>query len=122
MRELHKRILGALVTAALAAAAALPAHAGSDEMPVKVDFIFKFNIRVGPSVMVPPDLAPWYQWFPYDPNLMANPAQSTPYPHWPNPYPPADAASQKQGAMTAPQAFQRVGFPPSQVPSYWYGQ
>src|SRR4051812_28399072 len=85
IRRMHRLrirlLLGALLTAA--AAAATPVNAGSDEMPVKVDFIFRFNIRVGPSVMVPPDLAPWYMWFPYDPNMITAPAQSTPYPHWP---------------------------------------
>lgn len=110
--------LGMLLTA-LGAGGELVAARANDDMPVKVDFIFRFNVRVGSTVMVPPDLAPWYQWFPYDPNMVSQPAQSTPYPNWSS-APAASGATTQHGAMRS-QPIQRVSYP-TQVPSYWYSR
>lgn len=114
--------LRSTLLAAVAAFAFAPEAPAGDDLPVKVDFVFRFNVRVGPSVMVPADLPPWHAWFPYDPNMNLHAPQTSPYPHWPSPFPPAGAAA-RPGAMTYQPAapVQRVGYP-SSVPSYWYGR
>lgn len=105
---------------------------------VKVDTVFKFqvNVKVGPEIQRP--TAPWYAYFPADPRMMAG-AQASPYPTWPQQFPPAmpPADAQKDplkklsydpGSM--PVAYwptyltsgyaQPVGHVPMQAPSYWY--
>ena len=117
-------------------------HGQAWEHPnVKVDTVFKFrvDINVGPQIKRP--TAPWYAYFPADPNINPN-MQSTPFPPWPGQFPPsmppADAMK-KASAQSYPQSgpmqtsywptgyaygsnLQPVGYAPNQAPSYWYRQ
>jgi hypothetical protein len=107
--------------------------------PIKVNTVFDFrvDVSVGPQIQRP--TAPWYAYFPADPNMQPSP-QATPFPPWPMqfppPAPPADAL-QKQNAQTqratgpmqtsygsaySTYPVQPVGFVPTQAPSYWYQQ
>lgn len=110
--------------------------------PIKIDaaVIFRFNIKVGHKYQHRP-LAPWYTYFPQDPNLKA-PAQPSPYPHWPQQFPPAAPAPTKDSmgylppSLPVPQPYsaQPYGQPAAQTtplyrpvgwytgPSYWYGR
>ena len=127
----------------------LTANAAPAAGPFKIDsnIEWHFDVKFGPQAEVP--RAPWYTYFPVDPNLAVL-ARGTPFPGWPNPFPPAvnvpsaapstpapppfpppptpnpnGAARQTSWgwAMTAPAAgVQPVGYVPAQVPSYWYGR
>jgi hypothetical protein len=104
-----------------------------DDMPVKIDFVFRFDVKCGPSVFVPPDLAPWYMWFPNQPLPPLQAAQTSPYPNWPSTWPPSNqghAAPRNYsmtsqapfgGNLTSP-GFQQAGPVAMQAPSYWYGR
>jgi hypothetical protein len=111
--------------------------------PVKVNTVFHFRVevKVGPDIKRP--TAPWYAYFPADPRMSPS-LQSSPYPPWPQqfppPRPPSDAKDvpqlQKQSAQNVPSRpmltthwpssqtlgspFQPVGYVPSQVPAYWH--
>jgi hypothetical protein len=77
------------------------AAARAGELPrVRVDAGIKirFNVRVMPAYGC---AAPWYSYFPYDPNL-ASPQQSNPYPNWPSPFPPAEGSSNDKSASRFP--------------------
>lgn len=111
--------------AAMAAALSLTAatQAGEDQ-PVRVDFIFRFNVRFGPTAVMPPDAPPWYMWWPADANetMRSYNFQSSPYPGW-----EAAQSSVYSGAGGGPIGYQpstspyrTVGFG-SSVPNYWYG-
>lgn len=95
--------------------------------PVKVitKFDFQVEVKVGPQFARP--TAPWYAYFPADAPTMPL-MQTTPYPTWPQTFPPA--APQKSAApATGPNLarqwpnyyganVQPVGY--LQAPSYWY--
>jgi hypothetical protein len=104
---------------------------------MKVNTIFQFDIevKVGPETNRP--TAPWYTYFPADARMVP-PLQRTPFPPFPNTFPPQNfpPAPQKQlrisnmppPPMTTqlwPSPFgygvQPVGYVPAQAPSYWYG-
>lgn len=112
-----------------------PAHAW-ERPPVKVNTVFQFDIevKVGPDPSRP--TMPWYLYFPADAR-MTPPMQMTPFPPFPQRYPP------QPGALPAPQkllrfsnmqpgpqmtqmwptyntGLQPVGYVPVQAPSYWY--
>lgn len=106
--------------------------------PIKVDaaIIFRFNVKVGHKYQHRP-LAPWYTYFPQDPNL-TGPAQPSPYPHWPQQFPPNPNPVPAPGSMgylppvpglqqppgnlppVPGSPYQPVGW--FQGPSYWYGR
>lgn len=108
---------------------------------VQVDTVFKFrvDVHVGPQVKRP--TAPWYAYFPADPNMNPSP-QSTPFPPFPMQFPPSgpssDSLKKTSAAYAAPAGpmqtsywptsyaygsnLQPVGYYPSQAPSYWYRQ
>jgi len=108
---------------------------------VKIDavFDFRFDVQVGPPVQRP--TAPWYAYFPNDPNINPSP-QATPFPPWPMqfppPGPPADAYKKTNVPSNVPAGpmqtsywpvsysygsnLQPVGYAPMQAPSYWYRQ
>lgn len=67
--------------------------------PVKVNakFDVHFNVKVG--YPTPPAL-PWYAYFPYDPHLMG--PQSSMYPGWPQPFPPATPKQPEMGPAPRP--------------------
>jgi hypothetical protein len=119
--------LGALVVGSVRA----------DDRPLKIDFTWRFDIKYGPSYMVPPNLPPWYLWFPNQPSPVMETAQKTPYPNWPTTWPPAgtsaDGAPPAMRQVPRSQApfggdmsgsgFQPTGFAqPQQIPQYWYGR
>jgi hypothetical protein len=99
-------------------------------VPTKVDcgIEFRCNVLMGPQAYIP--RAPWYTYFPADPNLLARAPGTTPYPTWPNAFPPPAAPAPTAPAAPAPgpmtyqypswNQVQTVGY--SQVPSYWYGR
>lgn len=111
--------------------------------PVKVNTVFDFRVefKVGPDIQRP--TAPWYAYFPADPRMSPS-LQSSPYPPWPQqfppPGPPSDAkdALKKLSAESVPSGpmpwmhwphhhargpiLQPVGYSPQLVPSYWYQQ
>lgn len=130
--------LGAAVVAvALAPAPASAQQPGQKPAPFKIDagVNFRFNIHTVPNVV---PRAPWYAYFPYDPNLMAPPPGS-PYPGWPNPFPPRETPP--AGAATpspadngpllprnSPIAAATGGYSVQPIhytfhtPAYWYGR
>ena len=75
---------GALAVLALGIVSTL-AHA-NQPIPVLFDARFHWNIdlKVGPDAFLP--RAPWYTYFPADPN-MAQPGPMTPFPNWPAQFP-----------------------------------
>jgi hypothetical protein len=113
------------------------ARAG-DPVPCKVDFgvAVRCNIQCGPQAAIP--RAPWYTYFPVEPNVIAKAPGTTSYPPWPATFPPT-APAPTAPAPTAPgqapvpmtyhrpgagyaSPVQAVSYAPSQVPSYWYGR
>lgn len=112
-----------------------------DVPQVKVDsaFEFRFDVKVGPPIQRP--TAPWYAYFPADPNMNPSP-QATPYPPWPTQFPPPGPSSDalkkfsvQPRVMSGPMQtsywptqytygsnVQPVGYVPMQTPSYWYRQ
>ena len=124
---------------ALVAMAWLPAvgFGQPQGMPrVNTEFKFKFEVTVGPEQIRPSN--PWWMYFPADPRLMPS-QQVTPYPAWPQQFPPAgqpfDKGVQRQSRGTTvpsgPMLTQYpsygystnvlpVSYTPAQVPSYWY--
>jgi hypothetical protein len=58
------------------------------------------------------NLAPWWTYFPYDPNIV-NPPVSV-YPTWPSQFPPAQAAERIASPQMAPR------FPPNPTPMPTY--
>jgi len=124
------------------------ARAQSGGPPVDVDFVFRFNVRVGDNGKQMKNAAPWYSYFPYDPRLQSQ-APGSPFPHWPTQFPPSEqnTAGQNQTSRQAPQNqptqhqpgpglvwhanpnqtssypnLQLVAYPNGQAPSYWYGR
>lgn len=101
-RNLMLRFLSACSMSAILVtlASASPAHAWGCLPPIKIDtdFRFRINVRCGPANQC---RAPWYSYFPYDPNL--HPSQGgNPYPNWPTPFPPRDGASNDTSASRFP--------------------
>jgi hypothetical protein len=106
-------------------------HAWGTPIPMKVDsiFIYRFDVKVGPSAFARP-AAPWYTYFPSDPNLQAQPARNQ-YPNWPTNFPAAQApsaggpvtyqmpAQEPAAGYYYPQAVQPTGYY-TPAPSYWY--
>lgn len=93
------------------------AWASGPPTPAKIDagIVFRFDVQFGPQAMVP--RAPWYTYFPADPNVAAAmQPQSTPFPPWPGALP---AAPPMPRASAPGSNIQPAGF---QAPSYWYGQ
>ena len=114
-----------------------------DYPPVKIDTVFQFhfNVKVGPEIQRP--TAPWYAYFPADPNMLASP-QITPYPTWPMQFPPPGPPADPRGDVlrkTSAQTYapngampaaywpnyhaygsnvRPVSYAPMQAPSYWY--
>ena len=118
----------------------LVAHAQGGGPPVDVDFVFRFNVRVGDNGKQMKNAAPWYSYFPYDPRLQSQ-QPGSPFPHWPQQFPPAEQnnAGQNQSMQSAQPApgmvwngapnqlpsypnLQLVAYPFGQAPSYWYGR
>lgn len=104
-------------------------------IPTKIDagINFRFNVQMGPQAYIP--RAPWYTYFPADPQLLARAPGTTPYPTWPQAFPPAQpqvppvvpgpvapTGYQAVGWATPAQPGTPVGYQPAQVPSYWYGR
>jgi hypothetical protein len=110
--------------------------------PVDVDFVFRFNVRVRDDGAQMKNTAPWYSYFPYDPRLQSQ-QPGSPFPHWPQQFPPAEQNAAPQGQSMRPtQAnpglvwngntnqypsysypnLQLVAYPFGQAPSYWYGR
>ena len=117
------RIL-AVLSAALLAATSGDVFAGSDQ-PLRIDFVFRFNVRYGPTAIAPADMPPWYLWWPADANetLFQHDFQSSPYPTWPaTPQAAAPAPTGTTTYMPAPTPFQPVSYPRGQYPAYWYGR
>ena len=123
------RSLGLLLASLVCLVASARAGDG-DDRPVKVDLVFRFNVKVGPSYFVPPNLPPWYLWFPNEPINNLQSAQSSPYPHWPNAWPPVAGGGRPAtnytsqtpyGGTLTSQGFQPAG-PAMQAPSYWSGR
>jgi hypothetical protein len=124
MRRIY--LYGIAVSLGLYAAAA--AHAAGHPIPTKIDcgLEFRCNVQMGPQAYIP--RAPWYTYFPADPNLLARAPGTTPYPTWPTnppgtpaptPAPSAPAPAQQLGwSGVQPAGYVMVG----QAPSYWYGR
>lgn len=113
------------------------AHAGDGSYPIKIDAGFKFHFNITSAQDAKPQ-APWYTYFPYDPNLMA-PPPSAPHRTWPGPQP---SKATKPSGMSVPMPnyytppftrpapiaadampfLQPVGYSTFQTPSYWYGR
>jgi hypothetical protein len=118
------------------AGAFVAASARADDRPLRIDFVWRFDIKYGPSYMVPPNLPPWYLWFPSDPPAVTETAQKTPYPNWPTTWPPTGSSAGNGPTMQAPvrsqapfggnmtsSGFQPTGYTPQpQIPAYWYGR
>lgn len=109
--------------------------------PVKINTVFQFRVefKVGPDIKRP--TAPWYAYFPSDPRMTPS-LQTTPYPTWPQQFPPqrppldspdplrkvsAQNVANTPTALTYwPTSFTRgsvlepAGYVPTSAPSYWY--
>lgn len=93
-----RNCLAALLLTALAAVGVFPVHAwGAPPIKVNASFNFKFNVKVGPTNQ---NKAPWYSYFPYDPNLQA-PSTGNPYPNWPSSLPPGEKSSNDKSAQAS---------------------
>lgn len=146
MFRTHLRLSGLALVGAGLLLSASPARA-TYPIPVKFDTKFQFSaaLKVGPHAFAP--RAPWYTYFPVDPNLTNPRPQTTAFPPWPTqpavpfapipspPAPPAPAPADRvtQYAPTwgwPPAAYgygygvpiQPVTYSAPQAPSYWYGQ
>jgi hypothetical protein len=91
--------------------------------PVKIDagIHWRFDVKLGSGPHIPK--APWYSYFPYDPNLQ-QPGPPNPYPVWPQPFPAASSPTPSGGpdlpAAPGATGTHSVGY--RGVPSYWYGR
>jgi hypothetical protein len=119
-------------------------HGAGKALPTKIDFgiDFRCNVQCGPQAFVP--RAPWYTYFPVDPNLIARAPGTTAYPPWPATFPPA-SQPQPAAPLPAPRGpvaplsyqspawswpaptstgnhVQAAGYVPAQAPSYWYSR
>jgi hypothetical protein len=114
----------------------------SAQLPqMKVDFTFKVDIQCQDPYMQ--NLAPWWTYFPHDPQLIAMGSRPSHYPTWPQPFPPEGSqggapmsrpqqmrppgpvVQQRPFAPTAqsPPAWVRpVSYSSAQPPSYWYAR
>jgi len=133
------RTLFASFSLALAAAGFFVESASADDLPVRVDFTFRFDVDFGNRPTYK-NLAPWYSYFPYDPHIHGRAAQ---YPSWPQTWPPVAPMPRKTPAAPIPPVT-RMSYQPApssvhpvswsqsagatsvpsgyQVPSYWYGR
>jgi len=136
------RWYSALGAAGLSSLLLAGAAQAAKPIPTKIDagFEFRFNVQMGPQAFIP--RAPWYTYFPVDPNLIANRPGTSPYPPWPTTFPPAPGTvpAQPQFKNAAPPVVppapqtrgwgwpvsdggvQAAGYVPAQAPSYWYGR
>ena len=123
MTNLLKSILQ-MVLGALAVLAVSAAMVRADCGPVKIDagLYWKFDVKLGCGSYCPK--APWYAYFPYDPN-MQRPGPVNPYPVWPQPFPPAvqpmPPATPQLSTSSYSSGIQPASYYPGGVPSYWYG-
>lgn len=118
--------VAAFLTAVSSADARHPRNAPIDNgsHPVRADFVFRFNVLVGPMAVIPPDTPPWYMWWPANANetMRSYDFQSSPYPG----YESQNSAYNGTGGgpigyRPSSNPYHTVGYP-SQVPSYWYGR
>ncbi len=112
---------------------------GDGTFPLRVNFQFNFRLRLEHQALPPSSVAPWYMWWPADANetLTQHDFQTSPYPTWSAPPQAAASPGPQHLQNNAPRQvqyqpnpyqanqpipFQPVGYPRSQVPSYWYGR
>lgn len=114
------------------------AAAYANHPPVTVDFTFRFDVEIGNQQHYK-SLAPWYTYFPYDPNIHGRaphfptwpptsptgapapgPTGRVPGPMLPPPGAPASRVTwQPQQPMVTPVSYSPVYYG---APSYWYGR
>ncbi len=101
-------------------------HWGWNMPPVRMDFVHRFDIKVGAAARGPIDLPPWWTFFPYDPNTQI-PQGTTAYPPWQAAPPGYQGHAYYPRPMvypTQPAGYYvpNMSYPPGAVPGYWPGR
>jgi hypothetical protein len=114
LRRLWPGLLG---VAWLAAAPAADAFGPPPPFRIDANINYRVNVKVGPQAYVP--RAPWYTYFPVDPQMLAR-QTGTAYPPWPGQSLPGNPGIPTQGfPVPPPEAPEQAppGTPPANPPA-----